>query len=306
MAGDGTCSHVANGCGQSFWVLGDRITFKTELQATKDRCTLAEMVARPLGGPPPHLHHHEDEGFYILEGNFEFLVGDRTIPAPAGTFVYAPRKQIHQYRNLGPGAGRLLVWAQPARFQRFIAELGTSVESAAEPPPVDQATLQKLARLCEVYGLEMHPEAIEVGPAPARPPSLSHQVLGDEVRILCAGDATGGTLCVAEVTSPPGAGLPAQRHEAHAVFVMLDGVTEFQIEGRTLVARPGDVVHVPPQVRHRLHTMGTFASRYLCYHTPAGMDRFLIECAAIQLRGDSATQQVIEIGRRYGIEMTSD
>jgi uncharacterized cupin superfamily protein len=42
------------------------------------------------GGPPPHIHHQQEEAFYVLEGTFSFLSGDKTINAEPGTFMGIP------------------------------------------------------------------------------------------------------------------------------------------------------------------------------------------------------------------------
>ncbi|MFL6085518.1 MAG: cupin domain-containing protein [Mycobacterium sp.] len=47
--------------------------------------------------PPPHRHRREDEIFCVLEGEYEFVVGDRTIPATAGSVVYGPRNIPHTF-----------------------------------------------------------------------------------------------------------------------------------------------------------------------------------------------------------------
>ena len=56
-----------------------------------------EMTA-PIGlEPSRHLHHHDDEGLYVLEGNITFYVGEETYAASPGTFVFLPRGVPHSY-----------------------------------------------------------------------------------------------------------------------------------------------------------------------------------------------------------------
>src|ERR687886_911426 len=55
---------------------------------------------------PTHVHRAHDEGFYVLEGLLEFLVGAATVPAGPGTFVQVPRGVLHTFRNPGPGPAR--------------------------------------------------------------------------------------------------------------------------------------------------------------------------------------------------------
>ena len=62
----------------------------------------------PGGGPPPHIHHREDETFQILEGEYEWTVGGKTFIAQKGTTIFAPRGIPHTYRYLGQTPGRLM------------------------------------------------------------------------------------------------------------------------------------------------------------------------------------------------------
>jgi quercetin dioxygenase-like cupin family protein len=96
-------AYVPSGEGKSLWVVGELITLKMVGEDTKGAFTLLEEITPPQGGPPPHLHRHEDETFYVIEGELEFMVGDRTIPATAGSVLYGPRNILHGLRT----------WEQP-------------------------------------------------------------------------------------------------------------------------------------------------------------------------------------------------
>ena len=75
-----------NGEGNSFWVLGDLYTFKATGEQTNGAFTVIDQVIQPEGGPPPHIHHREDEAFYVLEGKFSFLSAGKQTEAGAGSF----------------------------------------------------------------------------------------------------------------------------------------------------------------------------------------------------------------------------
>ena len=69
------------------------------------------------GGPPGerrlvaplHVHHHEDEVWYVLEGALRFQIGDEEIEARAGGAVFAPRGKPHTFWNPSPEPARYLV-----------------------------------------------------------------------------------------------------------------------------------------------------------------------------------------------------
>src|SRR3712207_6975936 len=107
-SGQGTI-HVPPGEGQMRWVVGDLLTFKIGGQDTDGAFTLAEEVTPPQGGPPPHLHTREDETFHALERELEFVAGERTLSASAGSVFYAPRGVLHGFKNVGTTHSRMVV-----------------------------------------------------------------------------------------------------------------------------------------------------------------------------------------------------
>ncbi len=75
------------------------------------------------------MHHREDEAFWILEGELTFQVGDETIKASPGSFLYGPRDVPHGY-TVDSGPARMLFLLSPAGFEEFIY---ASSEPAKEP-----------------------------------------------------------------------------------------------------------------------------------------------------------------------------
>ena len=63
-----------------------------------------------------HVHHEEDDAFYIVEGEMTFSFGDREVTAPPGTFVLVPPGVEHGFRNAGPDPVRMLNIHAPAGF----------------------------------------------------------------------------------------------------------------------------------------------------------------------------------------------
>ena len=82
-----------------------------------------EGVSGTKGGPGLHVHHEQDEWFYVLEGEFRFEVGDEKFTAKVGDSVFGPRKVPHVWARVSNG-GRLLMAVQPAgTFEEFFQEL---------------------------------------------------------------------------------------------------------------------------------------------------------------------------------------
>jgi mannose-6-phosphate isomerase-like protein (cupin superfamily) len=148
------------GEGESVWSLGGRFTAKTTADVTQGRFSLIESVAYQTTEPPLHIHHREDEAWYILDGKMTFYVGDEILEATAGCFAFAPRGIPHTF-TVDSEPTRVLVLASPAGFEHFALELGQPAASDTPPPNPAMPAPEVLGPVAERYGIEV------VGP-PAR------------------------------------------------------------------------------------------------------------------------------------------
>jgi quercetin dioxygenase-like cupin family protein len=107
--------------------VGGPLTFKIRGAGaqTNGALTAFESVAAPGEGPPLHLHEHEDEIWYALEGTFRMKLNGNLREAPAGTFVFIPKGVVHTWQNVGDEPARILAIITPAGlddfFERFAA-----------------------------------------------------------------------------------------------------------------------------------------------------------------------------------------
>ncbi len=111
----------------------------------------------PLGsGPPLHVHHNEDETFYILEGEVTMAVGEERIDLSAGDYCFAPRGIAHAYVVRSEHA-RMLVTASPGGVEQVFVGLGAPVTGDEPPtdwemPPIDELARQFAGHDCEILG----------------------------------------------------------------------------------------------------------------------------------------------------------
>jgi mannose-6-phosphate isomerase-like protein (cupin superfamily) len=87
------------GEGRTVAVVGDVYRFLATGDNTNGRYALWEAIVPPGGGPPPHVHSREEEGFYILEGEITFTIAGRPMVAKAGTFANMPVGTPHSFKN---------------------------------------------------------------------------------------------------------------------------------------------------------------------------------------------------------------
>jgi mannose-6-phosphate isomerase-like protein (cupin superfamily) len=99
--------------------VGGTIVLKVGGAQSGGALTVLETVVAPGEGPAHHVHEGEDEGWYALEGDLRFRLGDDILPAPAGSFVFVPRRVPHCFQNVGEGPARVLVTFTPSGMERF-------------------------------------------------------------------------------------------------------------------------------------------------------------------------------------------
>ena len=112
----------------------NRFAFSTAAEAKRDHClvtredsggscSLFELIEPPRTGPYLHVHHREDEWYYVLSGEFLFKAGDEEHTLLDGGSIFLPRDIPHAYANMSIAAGKLLLMCQPGGFERFFDEV---------------------------------------------------------------------------------------------------------------------------------------------------------------------------------------
>ena len=164
QTGTQTAIHVPQGEGKSLWILDELLTFKVHDQSQS--VGIFEDEVPPEGAAPPHLHRSQDETHYILEGQFEFVLGERKVNAGVGSVVYVPRTTVHAFTNTGTQKGKILFIETPAGpLERWLEEVGVPVSDPSSPPegPPDMDKLQASAQ--RTGGIELVvPSEEEAGP----------------------------------------------------------------------------------------------------------------------------------------------
>ncbi|MBD0353987.1 MAG: cupin domain-containing protein [Rubrobacteraceae bacterium] len=100
----------------------DAITLKATSEETGGSIGFIEATDPPGTGPPRHIHHSCDELFYVLEGEFLFLVGERQVSALPGTFVFIPRGTVHAAKIIGTEPGKVLAAYIPGGLEHSFEE----------------------------------------------------------------------------------------------------------------------------------------------------------------------------------------
>jgi quercetin dioxygenase-like cupin family protein len=144
--------------GEAHWWFGNLAVIKTTADDTAGQLTIVEITAPPGLEVPLHVHHRDDEGFWILEGDVTFEVGDATIEAHAGDYVFGPRDIPHRY-TVGDDGCRMLFIMVPGGLEYLIRDTSEPAQSRTVPPPPtgppDPAELDRLRLLVAERGYEL-------------------------------------------------------------------------------------------------------------------------------------------------------
>ena len=135
---------------QELLIMGGQFDCKVSLKDSNGELLIYDTRREEKGGPALHLHHNQDEWFYVISGEFVIRVGEDTFNLKPGDSAFAPRKVPHAFAKISDGPAQMLVLFQPAGsmedFFHQMAKLGKGV-------PKDQE--KKLKELWHTHGMEI-------------------------------------------------------------------------------------------------------------------------------------------------------
>jgi quercetin dioxygenase-like cupin family protein len=134
------------------WFFGGQTWIRATAETTGGAFGLIEQTGDPGLGSPYHIHHNEDEEFYIIEGQLRFVSEGKSWVAGPGTFAFLPRDVPHGFEIVGDSPARFLLMATPAGFENFVTDLWGPAPAPPDMPKVMAAAAK--------YGLEI------LGPLP--------------------------------------------------------------------------------------------------------------------------------------------
>jgi mannose-6-phosphate isomerase-like protein (cupin superfamily) len=146
---------TAAGKGEARWWLTMLAEIKVTAADTGGLLSILEITNPPNWDGPLHVHHREDESFWVLEGDATIQVADQTFDAHAGDFVFGPRDIPHRYRT-GPAGCRMLFIMTPGGFENMVREMSVPAQSRTLPPASDaEPDWARIAAIAKAYGNEL-------------------------------------------------------------------------------------------------------------------------------------------------------
>ena len=156
MTAPGSGFHLAVDEGDAYDFLSTLSIVKATGTATGNALGVVEMRLPAGFSPPPHIHHNEDEAFFLIKGRIEAQLGDQKISAEQGAFLWLPRNILHGFTVSADGPCTILTMTTPAGFERFVTDVGTPTTSTALPEP-SEPDIPRLFEISARYGIEYPP-----------------------------------------------------------------------------------------------------------------------------------------------------
>jgi quercetin dioxygenase-like cupin family protein len=142
--------------GRTIAAVGDVYRVLASGDDTSGKYAILEAIVSPGGGPPPHVHSREEEGFYILGGEITFQSLDKRIVATAGMFVNMPIGMPHSFKNESSNPAKMLIMIAPAGLEKMFFEVGVPLaEGSTSGLPPTQEEITKLLEIAPRYGIEI-------------------------------------------------------------------------------------------------------------------------------------------------------
>ncbi len=142
--------------GRTIAVVGDVYRFLATGDDTNGKYALWEAIVTPGGGPPPHVHSREEEGFYVLEGEITFTIDGKRLVATAGLFANIPVGVPHSFKNESNRPAKMLISVAPAGLEQMFFEVGVPVaQGATTAAPPTKEEIERLLAVAPRYGIEI-------------------------------------------------------------------------------------------------------------------------------------------------------
>ena len=146
----------------AYWFLNTLHVLLAKSQSTGGAYSLIHLTATPGFASPYHLHHMEDEAFYVLDGEFTFFCAEKKTVLGAGGYILLPRGVPHGLRCSSEKDSRLLIHVVPGADVGFVGMMLEMAVPASERVLRQPITpdLQRLKTVCEKNKIDI------LGPLP--------------------------------------------------------------------------------------------------------------------------------------------
>jgi quercetin dioxygenase-like cupin family protein len=150
------CEGTDKASNRAYWFLGNLVTVHLGGGETEGRFSLCEFLIPPGYMTPLHVHRHDTQTTYVLEGEVTIYLPDGSHVLGPGEFIHQPAGVRQTERVTSNAPARVLDINSPAGFERFVAAVGRPAESLTLPPASEPSPdPAQLASLAAEHGIEI-------------------------------------------------------------------------------------------------------------------------------------------------------
>jgi quercetin dioxygenase-like cupin family protein len=153
--------------------MGARFRWLATARETGGAFAIAEIEVRAGAEPPPHTHAHEEETFYVVDGEVEFRLEGVSQEAGPGDLVVLPRGRAHAFRVKSETARMLLMVTPPGLEEAFIETSKPAPDNNLPPIPEGPPPREVMERLIAIHGargIRFEPDfSLKTAPPVAQP-----------------------------------------------------------------------------------------------------------------------------------------
>ena len=138
---------------------GQKIYILSDHESTPSKAAFLEILLPAKAfGAPPHIHLREDEHFYVLEGQVEFLDRENVVSAGPGSLIVLPRGHLHGFWNKSDTDAKLILVVTPGEFASFFDQVVATIRTENADTP--EAVSSIIAKVADQYQVTIHPEKV--------------------------------------------------------------------------------------------------------------------------------------------------
>jgi len=146
---------VASHEGEARWWGGGLAVIKASAADTGGQMTIVEVTEPPGAEAPLHVHHNEDEAFWVLDGAVTFEIGGTIVEARPGDYAFGPRHIPHRY-SVGDAGCRMLFILTPGGFEDVVISMSEPAGARTLPPPsTEEPDMAAMKAIAAAHGAEI-------------------------------------------------------------------------------------------------------------------------------------------------------
>lgn len=142
----------------TFHLFGNIIRLMSPSASNGGKISVAECRTLPGAGAPPNRHAGDDECFYVLSGQYEFVLDGKAEVRGQGALVKVPNGRPHHFTNVGKEEARMLIITWPGRgHDGFFSGVGEPLPSGTStfPAPKSPPDLPAIKAVAKANGIEL-------------------------------------------------------------------------------------------------------------------------------------------------------